>query len=221
MAFRSHRRGLSHGPAHLHSGTQTQASEDMQEGQRAASKQMLWSVFWPGDFTQLSIFSEESLGKRSKCSESHVQCTPTLRGHLCAHWPQGTATRPRPTTVLLGLSLDWSASDPPPRFLSCPQLHLLASSSQNLLPLCVHLGMKLGGEGPAPNRPHPKDKHPLPTSPLQLESQSAESQSGGKTGAEGGTGRLAQSGRATPGGLPASSPGELLVPASKTRGALA
>ena len=31
-AFRSHRRGLSHGPAHLHSGAQTQASEDMQEG---------------------------------------------------------------------------------------------------------------------------------------------------------------------------------------------
>lgn len=44
-ASRSHRQGLSHGPAHLHSGTQTQASETMQEGQRVASQQMLWSVF--------------------------------------------------------------------------------------------------------------------------------------------------------------------------------
>lgn len=134
---------------------------------------------------------------------SVLSCVYSARppcGDIRVHTTAETATQPQPTTELLGLSLDWGASDPPPRFLSCPQLHRPASSSRNLPRLRVHLGVKLGGEALHRTSPTPRTSTPSPPPAAARESISrvTEWQQNRSRGRDGETGPVWEGGAGRP-----------------------
>lgn len=161
---------------------------------------------WPPCFTQLSLFSDESLrSKRSKFSDS--ACSPA-QASLCTL--AADCPPPHRHPVFLGLSLDcgvWLSSLLPKWPAALPTLP------------CLYLR----NAEPARNRPHPRDQM-LP----QLERESAWPRQNHRVAAKptweqrGGTRGPAQAGRGTLAGPPIlpQGQGELLVPASKTRGAV-
>ena len=66
--------------------------------------------------------------------------------------------------------------DPPPRFLSCPQLYPPPLLSKPPTPGRCVPGHETGRGRPCTEQAPPQRQAPLPLSPLQLESQSAESE---------------------------------------------